>query len=105
MAVSRAQFEEASAKRRYVVESIEGFGDVRLQSLTHAERTAITDAAKNGEDTFVGFLIACVVDEHDNTIFSEDDRSWLTKLDLQVATALDQAMSRHVYGHSLQKKT
>lgn len=96
----------AAAARRYVTVDVPEMGEVRLQSLTHAERVeANRRAATSPYDVAVWFVIAAVVDDHGNTLFSEADAATIAGLDVRAMGAIDRAMAVHVFGGSAEKKS
>lgn len=105
MAIDRSAF-LAAAARRYVTVHVPEMGEVRLQSLTHAERVdANQRAATSPHDVAVWFVIAAVVDDHGNTLFSEADAAMIAGFDVRVMAAIDRAMAGHVFGAPAEKKS
>lgn len=94
-----------NTKRRHVDVPVPHIGDVRLQSLTHAERVECNRrAAAAGVDPLPYFIVAAAVDEHGNTLFTDADLAMLSDLDAAAAHTLDLAIAAHVMGLGEKKK-
>lgn len=97
--VDRDQF-FAVAERRYDTFDIAGFGSVRLQSLTDAERTELDDRHQDAEQAkfrFADRAIATVVDEDRDLLFGPGDREKLSEMDARVARKIHDAIIIHAF--------
>lgn len=91
--------------RRYSDVDIPGVGNVRIRSLTEAERNAIElkQLDKHGRRdlkklpyTKVNWIIACAVDEHGACLFADADADRLLLVDSYITDTLFDAIQDHV---------
>lgn len=83
--------------RRYAEFEIDGFGTVRIQSLTERERASIEKQAGGDDFCYRASLIAlAVVDSNGDRVFSDADVDQLAEADCQITIALSDAVIAHV---------
>lgn len=84
-------------RRRYTEFEIDGFGTVRIQSLTERERASIEKQAGNDGFCYRASLIAlAVVDANGDRVFSDEDVEQLAEADCQLTISLSDAVIEHV---------
>ena len=90
--------------RRFADETVEGFGKVRIRSLTAREKTKYDSAAINSKGGIntkslltanARLIVACVVDGEGNPVFSEADIDKLQDMDAGVIEELASRCGKH----------
>lgn len=87
----------ATCKRRYSTATIDGIGEVRLQSLSELERAKVEVASKNDQFKLRALLIAVsLVDVDGNRLFSDDDVDSVLSMDSRITLRLSDAVLEHI---------
>lgn len=93
-----------SAKRRYTTVEIDGFGEVRLQSITAGEQAEIEasgytddkkERAKQMAQWQARYICKCVVGADGNRVFSDDELEHVLRMDSGVTAPLYEAITQH----------
>jgi len=94
-----------AARRRVESYYVEGFGNVRVQSLNEKERAEyevamLDDSGKfnrrAAQDARLKLILATVVNDDGKKIFTPGDLQWLRELDSVVVERLTDAINRHL---------
>lgn len=81
-------------KRRYSDVQIDGFGKIRIQSLSEREASQLRQKM-NGDDKAT-LICACVVDEEGNRLFRDTDSEKLSDIDASVIDLMFQSCADHI---------
>ena len=99
-------------KRRYHETDIEGYGRIRIQSLS-AKEAEVLSPYTNSASGFDGKLFAarkqvlialCLVDDHDSRLFTDDDAEEIGNQDAATVDPIYEACEAHVNGERVTAK-
>jgi hypothetical protein len=97
---TREKLQELAGQRRYKTAEIEGFGKVRIRSLTAGEMLAINDRGDEDDDgpMAIRLIIAAVVDADGNPVFRESDEVIMLTVDSGVMESLANEVNAFLSG-------